>query len=160
MKLTAIIALFIATIASTGVSAPTKANISPVAKTAQNGLKRDVEKVVIFEGREYNPEDQTLAEKFWKMPLEEQRKFPRQLRLQFVKLRQAQRIRAEQSKVKGKNIPPKLRKPYEYNEEEKAILERNGRVPSRGERLDIVKYGKVSKSTKIGNKHINLEIKR
>lgn len=160
MKLTAIIALFIATIASTGVSAPTEANIPPVTKTAQNRLKRGIEKVVIFEGREYNPEDPTLAEKFWKMPLEEQRKFPRQLRLQFVKLRQAQRIRAEHSKVKGKNIPPRLRKPFEYNEEEKAILERNGRVPSRGERLDIVKYGKVSKSNKIGNKHINLEIKR
>lgn len=160
MKLTAIIALFIATIAYTGVSAPTKANISPVDKTDQNGLKRGIEKVVIFEGREYNPEDPTLAEKFWKMPLNEQRKFPRQLRLQFVKLRQAQRIRAEQSKVKSKNIPPKLRKPYEYNEEEKAILERNGRVPSRGERLDIVKYGKVSSQNKIGNKHINLEINR
>lgn len=160
MKLTAIIALFIATIASTGVSASAQANTSPTNKTAQIALKRGIEKVVIFKGREYNPEDPTLAEKFWKMPLEEQRKFPRQLRLQFVKLRQAQRIRAEQAKVKGKNIPPRLRNPFEYNEEEKAILERNGRVPSRGERLDIVKYGKVSKSTKIGNKHINLEINR
>lgn len=115
----------------------------------------DVESKIKIEGREYDPNDRKLEEKFWELPLEEKRKYPMILRKRFINAKRKREY--EEAQKKNPDRAPQPLPPYD--EEEMSILRSDNRKPSMAIQLDGKRYGKVSDRSKIGNKVINLEVK-
>lgn len=149
------IVIFVANAAS---AKPSRPQISSKVYRLENKKKRkpiDVESKIKIEGREYDPNDRKLEEKFWELPLEEKRKYPMILRKRFINAKR----RREYEEAQKKN-PNRAPQPLpSYDEEEMSILRSDNRKPSMAIQLDGKKYGKVFGQSKIGNKVINLEVK-
>lgn len=147
-------------VASAASAKPSSANKRPPLTSKVVKLEKKIRKPINMEskikieGREYNPNDRKLEEEFWKLSLEEKRKYPMILRKRFINAKRKREYEEEQKK--NPNRAPKPLPPYD--EEEMAIIKSDKRNPSKAVRLDGMKHGKVSNQSKIGNKVINLEV--
>lgn len=152
------IVVFIANVAS---AKPNLASKRPYLSSKVVRLEKkirkpiNIESKIKIEGREYNPNDRKLEEKFWELSLEEKRKYPMLLRKRFINAKRKREY--EEAQKKNPDRAPQPLPPYD--EEEMAIIKSDKRNPSKAVRLDGIKFGKVSNQSKIGNKVINLEVK-
>lgn len=148
------IVIFIANAASAKPSRPQiSSKVIRIEKKKRKPI--NIESKIKIEGREYNPNDRKLEEKFWELPLGEKRKYPMILRKRFINAKR--RREYEEAQKKNPNRAPQPLPPYD--EEELSILRSDNRKPSMAIQLDGKRYGKVSGQSKIGNKVINLEVK-
>lgn len=151
------IVIFVANAAS---AKPTRPQLSSkvirIEKKTRKPIK--VDNKIKFEGKEFDSNDPKLYDNFWSLPLEEQRKYPRLLRIKFVETRRYRRFLKQNPPRKDHPIPP-MPPDFPYEGDEWALTKGDKRGFTRGQKLQATKYGKASSQSKIGNKTINLEVR-